>query len=311
MKKTWLCCLLALAMVACGEPNTGDENLGGDEGNQTEQPEEKPTPEPEPEPTPEPEPEPEPELAPAPNISKEVPPCSIKEFTNWKKCFDSSDVIGDFSGVCFNADKSGLIGVSNSGGTLWNINFDGTRESTHFVKLEKDLEGVTVDPVSGTIYVCEEKENYVWRVFTEDGKWKARKVAQINANAYDSNSGLEAITYHDGYLYIGNQSPANLVIYSLEHEAVALMYHATFITECFSDLWFDTTNNTLWAVDAWSDNKEIVNFTIWGDFIARFKSNVPWIEGICLDFENNKAWFACDSTGQLYSADIVRSEAAE
>lgn len=308
MTKTWLCCLLALAMIACGEPNTGGENPGGD-GNQTEQPEDKPNPEPEPEPTPEPEPEPEPELAPAPNISKEVPPCSVKEFANWRQCFDSKDVIGDFSGVCFNADKSGLIGVSNSGGTLWNINFDGTRESTHFVKLEKDLEGVTVDPVSGTIYVCEEKENYVWRVFTEDGKWKARRVVQIDANAYDSNSGLEAITYHDGYLYIGNQSPANLVIYSLEHEAVALMYHASFITECFSDLWFDTTNNTLWAVDAWSDGKEIVNFTIWGDFIARFTSPIPWIEGVCLDFENNKAWFACDSTGQLYSADIVRNTA--
>lgn len=302
----FICGLLALSLLACGEPNSGEPNDDGKDPG-TEQPEENPEPEPEPEPKPEPEPEPEPELAPAPNISKEVPACSIAEFANYRKCFDSGDVIGDFSGVCFNADKTGLIGVSNSGGTLWNINFDGTRESTHFVKLEKDLEGVTVDPVSGTIYVCEEKENYVWRVFQEDGKYKARRVVQINSGAYDSNSGLEAITYHDGYLYIGNQSPANLIIYSLEHEAVALRYTASFISECFSDLWFDTTNNTLWAVDAWAN--EIVNFTIWGDFIARFKpSTVPWIEGICLDFENNKAWFACDSTGQLFCADIVRAE---
>ena len=300
----FICGLLALSLLACGEPNSGEPNDDGKDPG-TEQPEDKP--QEKPEPKPEPEPEPEPELAPAPDISKEVPACSIAEFTNWKRCFASGDTIGDFSGVCFNADKTGLIGVSNSGGTLWNINFDGTRESTHFVKLEKDLEGVTVDPETGTIYVCEEKENYVWRVFQEDGKYKGRRVAQINSGAYDSNSGLEAITYHDGYLYIGNQSPANLIIYSLEHEAVALRYTASFITECFSDLWFDTTNNTLWAVDAWSDDKEIVNFTIWGDFIARFKSEVPWIEGICLDFENNKAYFACDSTGQLFSADIVRS----
>ena len=124
-----------------------------------------------------------------------------------------------------------------------------------------------------------------------------------------SNSGLEAITYHDGYLYVGNQSPAKLFIFSLEHKAVAHSFEADFMKECFSDLWFDTTNNTLWAVDAWGN--QIVNFTIWGDFIARFEVNnaVPWIEGICLDFENNKAYFACDSTGQLYSADIVRATA--
>lgn len=302
-KNVFICGLLALAMLSCGEPNSGTP--GDEEQPGTEQPEEKPEEKPEPEPEPEPEPNP----IPLPEISKEVPACSIAEFTNWQTHFASGQTIGDFSGVCFNADKTGLIGVSNSGGTLWNINFDGTRDSEHFVKLEKDLEGVTIDPESGTIYVCEEKENYVWRVFQEDGKYKARRVVQIDAGSYDNNSGLEAITYHDGYLYIGNQSPANLFIYSLEHEGVAHHYTANFITECFSDLWFDTTNNTLWAVDAWSSKKEIVNFTIWGDLIARFESKVPWIEGICIDFENNKAWFACDSTGQLYSADIVRTTA--
>lgn len=293
MKKTFICCLLALGMLACSENDaTGDDTKDPIEN---------------PEPKPEPKPEPEPEPIPMPEISKDVPECSIAEFTNWQTNFASSDIIGDFSGLCFNRDKSGLVGVSNYNGRLYNINFDGTREEKEFVRTGKDMEGVTLDPETGIYYLSEEGGNFIWTVTEEDSKWNYKRLVHIDTTGTESNGGLEGITYHDGYLYIANQSPAELIIYSLEHNGVAHSYMADFITECFSDLWFDTTNNTLWAVDAWSNNKEIVNFTIWGELIARFKSPVPWIEGICLDFENNKAWFACDSTGQLYSADIVRN----
>lgn len=288
-KNLFICALLALAMLACGEPNKGQP---GDEEPGTEQPEEKP--------------EPEPEPIPMPEIGKEVPACSIAEFTNWQTHFESGDTIGDFSGLCFNADGTGLVGVSNYLGTLWNINFDGTRDSSTFLRTGKDMEGITYDPDNNVYYLCEEGIGWIWKAEEVDGKWTCSRLTRIDRDG-DSNSGFEGITYHDGYLYVANQSPATLFIYSLEHAGVAHSYKANFITECFSDLWFDTTNNTLWAVDAWSDGKEIVNFTIWGEFIARFKSSVPWIEGICIDFDNNKAWFACDSTGQLYSADIVRN----
>ncbi len=300
MKKIFICCLLALGMLACGDPdNGGDDTQKPNVEDPSTKPEEKP------------EPKPEPEPAPAPDITKDVPACSIAEFTNWQTNFASGDIIGDFSGLCFNKDKSGLVGVSNYNGRLYNINFDGTREEKEFVRTGKDMEGVTLDPETGIYYLSEEGGNFIWTVteeVTEEGsKWNYKRFVHIDTTGTESNGGLEGITYHDGYLYVANQSPAELIIYSLEHQGVALSYMADFITECFSDLWFDTTNNTLWAVDAWSSNKEIVNFTIWGELIARFKSPVPWIEGICIDFENNKAWFACDSTGQLYSADIVRN----
>lgn len=292
----FICGLLAIALLACGEPNNGEENNNPNNPN--------------PEIPVNPDPEPEPEPIPLPNIPKEVPACSIAEFTNWQRNFQSGDVLGDFSGVCLNAQGTGLIGVRNDSGTLWNINFDGTREANYFLRTFKDMEGVTVDAENNIIYMCEEGNNFIWKAEEVDGKWTFGLVKKIDAGSYESNSGLEGITYHDGYLYVANQSPAKLFIYSIEHQAVAHSFTASFIKECFSDLWFDTTNNTLWAVDAWGN--EIVNFTVWGDFIARFKaSEVPWIEGICIDFANNKAWFACDSTGQLFSADIVRTSAAK
>lgn len=295
MKRMFICSLLALAMLACGDPANGEENENKEPEVENQNP---------PTPTPKPEPKPEPEPAPAPNISKDVPECSIKEFTNWQTHFASGRTIGDFSGLCFNADRSGLIGVSNYQGTLWHIGFDGTRDDKHFLWSGRDMEGITLDAETNTIYLCDEEHNRVYCV--PDGATGVQKMFEFNTGAWDDNSGLEGITYHDGYLYLANQSPARLFIYSLEHEAMALSFDADFMKECFSDLWFDTTNNTLWAVDAWGN--EIVNFTIWGDFIARFKpSAVPWIEGICIDFENNKAWFACDSTGQLFSAYIVRN----
>ena len=249
----------------------------------------------------------EPEPTPLPNISKDVPECSIAEFTNWQTHFADSDIIGDFSGLCFNKDHTGFVGVSNYNGRLYNINFDGTREAKEFLRTGKDFEGITLDPRTGIYYICEEGGNFIWKAEEVDGTYVASRVKWVEGGESD---GLEGITYHDGYLYVANQSPATLFVYSLDHvgakDKCAYSFKADFIKECFSDLWFDTTNNTLWAVDAWGS--EIVNFTIWGDFIARFdvKGIVPWIEGICIDFENNKAWFACDSSGQLFSADIVR-----
>lgn len=294
MKKTFICCLLALSMLACGEPEP-EQNEDNEPG--VENPEDNKDPEDNKEP------EPEPEPIPLPNISQDVPECSIVEFKNWQKHFASGDTLGDFSGLCFNADKSALYGVCNYLGTLWNINFDGTRDEKCFLRTGKDMEGITLDPETNIIYLCEEGGNWIWTV--EPGATAAKRLKWVKTDG-ESNSGLEGITYHDGYLYLANQSPAQLFIFSLEHQEVAHSYNANFIKECFSDLWFDTTNNTLWAVDAWGS--EIVNFTVWGEFIARFDvTEVPWIEGICIDFENNKAWFACDSTGQLFSADIVRN----
>lgn len=287
--------VLSMALVACG-PNEEPEPTPDDK---TEQPD----------PTPTPEPEPEPEPAPLPNISKDVPECSIAEFTNWQTHFADSDVIGDFSGLCFNKDHTGFIGVSNYNGRLYNINFDGTREAKEFLRTGKDFEGVTLDPRTGIYYICEEGGNFIWKAEEVDGTYVASRVKWVEGAGGDG--GLEGITYHDGYLYVANQSPATIYIYSLDHvgskDKCAYSYRADFIKECFSDLWFDTTNNTIWAVDAWGS--EIVNFTVWGDFIARFdvEGIVPWIEGVCIDFENNKAWFACDSSGQLFSADIVRN----
>jgi uncharacterized protein YjiK len=293
MKKVSILALLCAAVFTLGMASCEEKPATPNEENNEQQPEEKP------------EPKPEQKPIPLPDIPKDVPACSISEFTNWQTHFADDDVIGDFSGLCFNKDRTGLIGVSNYQGRLYNINFDGTRDEKEFLRTGKDMEGVTIDPETGIIYVCEEGGNYIWKVEEYDGEYVATRVKFIKTSG-DSNSGLEAITYHDGYLYVANQSPATLYIYSLEHGEVAHRYSARVIRECFSDLWFDTTNNTLWAVDAWGN--EIVNFTVWGDYIARFKvPEVPWVEGICIDFENNKAWFSCDSTGQLFSADIVRN----
>ncbi|MDY3979698.1 MAG: SdiA-regulated domain-containing protein [Tidjanibacter sp.] len=208
--------------------------------------------------------------------------------------------ISDFSGVCINETETGLYGISNAG-LLYNIGFDGTVLGTVPFTSTHDFEGVTVDKSTGTIYLCEEAEMAIYTVNAD--KKGVTKIADIPVENGVPNKGLEGVAFGNGNLYIANQAEPTVVFtYSLSSKKVVSQMTVTFAS-FLSDLYFDESNSTLWAVD--SEKFLATNFTTDGEVIATYKVDfVVKPEGICVDYTRGVVWFSCDGSGRLYSAKI-------
>lgn len=227
---------------------------------------------------------------------EESGPLSLGEVTT----FLTEDKISGFSGLCLNEDGTGLYGVSD-GGELYSISLEGEKLGKLPVEVEKDFEGITVDTDNKVIYVCEERE---WAIYQVNADQKGvTQVAHIEVENGVDNKGFEGIAYGKGNLYVANQErPTTIFTYSIAEGKVTNSVTVDF-ARFLSDLCYDSTNDTLWCVD--SKQSLLFNITLEGEVLATYDvSFVPKAEGVCVDYERNVIWFACDSTGRLFSAEI-------
>ncbi len=122
-------------------------------------------------------------------------------------------MVEELSGLCLSKDEDFLWGVHDKG-TLYKIHFDGSFEQQWYH--EADMEGITMDPSNGDLYIG-----------LESSSKSAYKVPAPGYNSYSSlfavegvesmgNSGIEGITWHKGNLYFGSQTGARLFEYSLD-----------------------------------------------------------------------------------------------
>lgn len=212
----------------------------------------------------------------------------------------ADDKISGFSGVCLNEDGTGLYGVDD-GGDLYNISFEGEKLGKLSLDKERDFEGVTADATNKVVYMCEEREWNIYQLGAD--KKSATKVAHIDVPNGVDNKGLEGIAYGKGNIYVANQErPTTIFTYSVAEGKVTGSVTVDF-ARFLSDLCYDETNDTLWVVD--SKQSLAFNISLEGDVLATYDvSFVPKAEGICVDYTRGVIWFACDSTGRLYSAKI-------
>lgn len=206
--------------------------------------------------------------------------------------------ISGFSGVCLNENGTGLYGVADDG-DIYNISFEGEKLGKLPLNVEKDFEGVTTDATNKVVYTCEEREWAIYQLNSE--KSEATKIANINVENGVENKGLEGIAYGKGNLYVANQQyPTTIFTYTLSEGKVTDSVTVDF-AKFLSDLCYDETNDTLWCVD--SKQQLLFNIALDGELLATYDvSFVPKPEGICVDYQRGVMWFACDSTGRLFSA---------
>lgn len=212
----------------------------------------------------------------------------------------ADDKISGFSGVCMNEDGTGLYGVADEG-DIYKISFEGKKLGKLPLNVEKDFEGVTTDATNKVVYVCEEREWAIYKLSPE--KSEATKVADIAVENGVENKGLEGIAYGKGNLYVANQQyPTTIFTYSISEGKVTSSVTVDF-AKFLSDLCYDATNDTLWVVD--SKQRLLFNISVEGEVLATYDvSFVPKPEGVCVDYERGVMWFACDSTGRLFSAEF-------
>ena len=204
----------------------------------------------------------------------------------------------ELSDLCLSKDKDFLWGVCDENGDLYKIGFNG--KATLHWQHSADMEGVTVDPDSGDLFIAVEGEQKVYRVYAPAyNTYKTIWYVQEAVDGSYGNSGLEGITwYKDGTMYIGSQTGANLWTYKVDGtkvSKVSLKTVASGITEV-AGLCYDPERDLLWVID--SNVFKIFLFS--GDAseliaeydISSMTKNNP--ESICVDHANSCVWVADD-----------------
>ena len=234
-----------------------------------------------------------------PPTPAQVPVMGKVEFS--KKLQSGSAYVEELSGLCLSKDGDFLWGVGDNG-ALYKIGFDGT--FTQHWTYDADMEGLCMDPATGTMYMGIEPK----RVYKLTEPYQSKTTLwDVDEAADMGNSGIEGIAWHKGNLYLGSQTGATLWEYTLDGTKLwkkSLRTVTSTISE-IAGLDYDEKNDWLWVIDSNSnkDRPEYLGYTIYlfdGDatkllatyYVGDFANWNP--ESICVDRKNGCIWVADD-----------------
>ena len=242
---------------------------------------------------------------------KEAPKMGKVEFS---KKLQSSDGkwVPELSGLCLSKDGDFLWGCDDNGG-LYKINFDGTF-SLHWDK-SAEMEGLAMDPATGTIYIgLEDSSNSGYVVPAPGYNSKTNFGWTVDGVSSMGNSGVEGIAWYKGEILLGTQTGANLFRYTLDgklQEKKSLRTVCSTISEV-AGLDYDEENDWLWVIDSNSnkDNPKYDPYTIYlfdgaaTKLIAKYYIGdfADWNpEAICVDKKNSCIWVGEDCGDEKFS----------
>ena len=209
--------------------------------------------------------------------------------------------IEQLSGLCLSKDGDFLWGVGDKG-YLFKINFDYTYEQVFYH--DTDMEGVTMDPATGNMYMGIEPK----RVYRLAPPYTTKTTLfDIEEAASMGNSGVEGIAWYKGDLYIGTQTGATLFQYTVDGQKImkkSLREVTPNISE-IADLCYDPVSDYLWVIDSNSNKSrpEYLPYTVFlfngaatkllaTYYVGDFANWNP--ESICVDRAHNCIWIADD-----------------
>ena len=210
--------------------------------------------------------------------------------------------VDELSGLCMNRAGTALLSCGDKG-VVKEISFEG--EVTDVWTYGSDMEGITVDPSSGDIYLAIEgkQEVHVLAAPAYDSQEIAFAVSEAVEDNY-KNSGLEAVEYYmDDILFVGSQQDANLWQYRKDGTLISKISLSSFASE-IAGLCYEPQEDLLWVAD--SKKAMIFICTVEGELLASYA--VPFIdnaESVCVDRERKCIWVGSDEDAtRLYRIDF-------
>lgn len=210
--------------------------------------------------------------------------------------------VEEISGLCLNADKNALISCGDQG-VVKQLSFEG--ESSDILVYPADMEGVTIHPKTGDLYLAIEGSQEVARLAAPayNAYESLFKVQEAIDNDY-RNGGLEGVEYYkDDILFVGSQVEANLWQYRTDGTLLSKISLSAFATE-IAGLCYEPEEDLLWVTD--SRQARIFLCRTDGTLLATY--HVPFVdnlESICVDRERGCVWVASDEDSpKLYRLDF-------
>ena len=201
----------------------------------------------------------------------------------------------EISGLCLNQDTTGFWAVSDEG-HVCQVTFQGAVNPILSTGL--DMEGVTLNPATGDMYVAVEGDQMVCRL-QAPGYTVVDTLFYVQEAITEDfdNNGLEGIAfYKDSLLLVGSQEDAIVWTYRLDGTLVSRvsLRKETSKIEEVAGLFYDAKKDWLWVSD--SDTQRLFIFKV-GTFDLVASYDVPFIdnaEAICVDRAHDCVWVGSD-----------------
>ncbi len=211
---------------------------------------------------------------------------------------ESPIAIPEPSGLSFDFNKTAFYTVSDQTSEIYKLSLTGALIGELNYK-GNDLEGITIDPVSGDIYVVEERLREIVRL-NSDGEELERFHPDIEENA--ENSGLEGITYNPGnnHLYVLNEKDPGLLIEIDTNGEIIKQKELDFASD-YSGIFYERTEQVLWIVS--DQSRTISKCDLDGNKIVSYRISDKKAEGIVVDNITKQIYVVLDGEDkmQIYS----------
>lgn len=208
----------------------------------------------------------------------------------------------DPSGLSLTSDRGSLWTVSDQrGGGVYRISFIGTILE-RLIYEGDDLEGITVNSATRTLYVVEERLREVREI---DKRGNILRVQRLEIPGENPNDGLEGITINPGAneLYVVNEKNPMLFI-RLDLDDLSIIetrpidFIRIFRITDVSGVFYDAINDEIWLLS--DESKKIVvtdmNFTP----VRAYRTDMTKGEGIAVDVPNKTVYIVNDDTDELF-----------
>ncbi len=212
--------------------------------------------------------------------------------------------INDPSGLVM--DKSGdfLWTVSDDpGGHIHKISLTGTVLGVLSAYAGDDMEGITMNPNDGTLWIVEERLRKVIQLTTEGEVLQEFEVFVPNQNI---NDGLEGITWnpHNDHVYVVNEkNPRRFFEFDTTNDfdlirEVDINFSGEFFMGDLSGLYYDPIGDEIWFLS--DDSKKLVVTDQKLTPLRTYPLFIDKFEGIAGDLANNRIYLVNDRLNRLY-----------
>ncbi|MEO0468493.1 MAG: SdiA-regulated domain-containing protein [Bacteroidota bacterium] len=194
------------------------------------------------------------------------------------------------------ANTSGqLLSVSDEDNRIYRINTEGALLAT-LTYTGDDLEGVTQDPLSRTIWVVEEKERVVVELDVNGNEQK--RISIVDVIPAETDNFLEGISYHNGTLYIVTEkNPKQLLLLDVATEEITDMYNLDFASD-LSGISYDSSGPYLWILS--DESKTVSRCNLQGEVDKSFQLDFEKGEGVAADPATGRLFIVNDASAELY-----------
>lgn len=252
------------------------------------------------------------------------------------KIKDDDEQVAEPSGLTLTRDGDALWTVSDDRKKIFKISFEGNPRNRQSFKIgEKDLEGITVGPTSGTLVAVKEESNEILMISLASEEVISRHAMSAmtgfsgiaeHFSSSDDGKGLEGITFNqetDSFFVLKEREPGLMIEISKDLGSIlgahALDASKGFIDDDidptnldFSGIQYDPSRSLFWIVSDeakrlflydWDQDRVIQSAALGHGKDGEYRE-IEKAEGVAVDASSDRLYVVSDEEARLYVYDL-------